>query len=318
MTSSLNIFTVQFIQLIEREINEFIQKNEINVSFEILPIIYKIIASVKNNPKFAKVLENTTVAHQKILSILKKYVVDENTNTAKPFKEDTTTDKAEVDITDKAPQLMSKLMPKLMPKTLILDSQKRTPSHGDIYFKFKDPVTVSNLNIECVSFTTRTKINEPYILVFVKQFKTTHFSDVEGGIGCFATLLLDTVVHNNDIITYSYRNHDMNNINPNTITLDALNFILSVPLTGVHKINMLTSTTIEVDNADDIYIEDRMRLLSENNSQQSREIIVADVNKESNVLNYTASTDKEDIADTDTYTLLENMNSRIVIMMKYS
>jgi hypothetical protein len=39
-----------------------------------------------------------------------------------------------------------------------------------------------------------------------------------------------------------------------------------------------------------------------------------------NVLNYTASTDKEDIADTDTdtYTLLENMNSRIVIMMKYS
>lgn len=321
MMSSLNIFTVQFIQSIEREINEFILKNNINVSFEILPIIYKIIASVKSNPKFAQVLENTTVAQEKILSILKKYVVDENTNTAKAFKEepdiaatDTVTEntEADTDITDKT----AELMPKLMPKTLILDSQKRTPSHGDIYFKFKDPISVSNLNIDCVTFTTRAKINEPYILVFIKQFKTTHFSDTEGGIGCYATLLLDTVVHaHNDIITYRYRNHDMNNINPNIITLDALNFILSFPSTGVYKINTHTNTTIEVDNASDIYVDDKMCLLSEDDSLQPRDIIVSGVNKDLNVINYTSCND--DIINKDTYTIVENTNSRIVIMMKY-
>lgn len=341
MTSSLNIFTVQFIQSIEREINEFILKNDINVSFEILPIIYKIIASVKSNPKFAQVLENTTVAQEKILSILKKYVVDFKEEDKKEKEEpepepaaDTVTDKVDTSVDTKAD---AKLIPKLMPKTLILDSQKRTPSQGDIYFKFKDPISVSNLNIDCLTFTTRATINEPYILVFIKQFKTTHFSDVEGGIGCYATLLLDNVVHaHNDIITYRYRNHDMNNINPNTITLDALNFILSFPSTGVYKINSHTNTTIGVDNVGDIRVDDRMRLLSEDDSLPPREIIVTGVNKESNVITYGAGAADTDAADTgvgnadagdtgvgnaDTdaaaYTMMENINSRVVIMMKY-
>ena len=327
MASSLNIFTVQFIQSIESEINEFILNNDISVSFDILPIIYKIIASVKGNPKFVQVLENTTVAQDKILSILKKYVVDENTNTTNAVKADATsvadtsgladaTSLADTSgLADSTEYVEPKLMPKLS-KTLMLDSHKRTPSIGDVYFKFKDAITVSNFNIDFVSFTTRSKINEPYILVFIKQFKTTHFSDLEGGLGCYATLFLDTVVNHNDFITYRYRNSDMNNVNPNTITIDALNYMFTFPSTDIHKIKAYTGTTIEVYNTDNIYIDDKMRLLSEGNSLPPCEIVVVDVDKEQNVLSYIACS-PDTCADEGTYTTMENINSRIVITMKY-
>jgi hypothetical protein len=85
----------------------------------------------------------------------------------------------------------------------------------------------------------------------------------------------------------------------------------------IHKIKKITGTTIEVYNTDNIYVDDKMSLLSEGNSLPPREIVVADVNKQLNVLSYIACA--LDTCDEDeTYTIMENINSRIVISMKYS
>jgi hypothetical protein len=71
---------------------------------------------------------------------------------------------------------------------------------------------------------------------------------------------------------------------------------------------------------DNIHVEDKMRLLSNGNSLSPREILVTDVDKDLNVLSYVADDTCADdtCADDGSYTTMENINSRIIITMKYS
>ena len=319
MTSNetINIFTIQFIQSIERAINVFIKEQDIVVpSQDILPVIYKIISSIKSNPKFEHILNDSDTIQDKILSILKKYLADVNANTG---VNSITVPSIDNDPPEKIPS--GRVLG--MEKILLLDSGNRTytgTSTKDVLqFKFKNIISVKDFNVDCISFTTKIVMNDPYVLVYIKQLPTTTFYDHSGGLGCYAKLLLDRVVHHNDMTTYYYKNPDMNVINPNAISLEelAIKFVFPnskcTPGIDVYSIDEMSTDTIKLaTRTETIRVNDRLRLLSEDTTVSV--IDVTEVNKdEKTILKYNSDSG----GDITTYDALENTNHKIVITMKF-
>ena len=319
--ATVNIFTVQFVQSIEREINVFIKEQGIVVPpLDILPVIYKIITSIKSNPKFEHILHDAVTIQDKILSILKKYLADVDSRTI----ENSLDVPSKINIETPVPEESKSRQALGLEKVLLLDSQDRLytdSKSNDVCFKFQDSINVKDFNIDSVSFTTKLEINDPYVLVFIKQLPTTKFYDQVGGIGCYAKLLLDKVVNHNSMTTYNYKNPDMNIVNPNSISLDELTykFIFPnaklIPGLEVYDIEEINADTIELAaiKPDTIFVNDTLRLMSEDTTtNRTIEVTEVNTNDEKTTLKYIS-----DSFDDTLYTALDCSKSKIVITMKF-
>jgi len=210
-------------------------------------------------------------------------------------------------------------------KSLILDSHDRIHNNKsiiDLHFHFNDAITVNNVHIDYVTFTTKLTINDPYVLVFVKQFKTTHFSDQYGKNGCYAKLLLVKAVDHNNMFTYHYKNYDQTTANQISITLEDMNFMFMFPSIDkitpgleLQEISSIKDNVIEMKcKITNIDTHDKLRLIS--NVGETISIDVLDIDYEHNKIIFKSDTDmfREDVY----YPYIENMCNKIDLNIKHS
>jgi hypothetical protein len=219
-------------------------------------------------------------------------------------------------------------------KYLTLDSLHKVHdvnNKDSLHFIFKYTLVVTNLVLDHVSFTTKKKITEPYMYVFIKQLPTTNFRNTDGNIGCYAQISLDKIVNNDTIYTYFYKNNNpVEVLNPIAKSLDELTVSFSSGLNP--KPHTFLAETCEIDRMEqnEIFlkdenllktfnIEEKIYVHGENLKTFSTTIQHIDFSKNS-IETDSIETDsiETDGINKGTYQFIERHSEKIVVCMKYS
>jgi len=301
-------FNIEFTHTIQKDVLEYLSRNNHgNVEIDIPTIIYRIIESIKSNPKFKSTNQDSQGIHKQILNIVIKYI-------------DTL-------IYKEQPPPCSSINPI---KHLILDSLQKDYKHSNndsIRFKFQDTMVISNLNIDHVTFQTKMTFNEPHVFLFIKQFPTTNFRTTKGNIGCYAVLSLDKIVHTqtgshrDDLYTYYYKNQEPHVYkNPISKSLDEMTISFSPnPIINPIDINSIDHNEIlcndDVNSLKSFQIGETIRLISKNEDSADYHLaVIEQINHDETTILTESSVDTTN----EGYKAIESHLEKTVIYMKYS
>lgn len=276
-----NIFTLEMVIAIEKEIQEYVQSIELDIDIDIKKTIYEVIQALASNPKTNDKVTNSQEMHIKVVNIVKKYITKQNELIENKQTDDYKNKFKELQETRKS--LDMKVEHKL-DKHIILDSEKAEILNSDeLHFTFKTPIQVKNINLTYMTIHSNEELLEPYLYIQSSQLRTNNYTDVNNVLDCLAILILNKEIkHENGTFTYHYKNINKHVNNGILLLLTQLNFKLYISMADryVNVSDIYYIKTHEIDGDDHhIYFENA------NDFNEGEELTIVDDDKQKHKVN---------------------------------